>query len=350
MRVLFASTYPHFPDIVGGLQTSTDDLCAALTDMGIEPVVLCGQNEHGPTQGHARADDSLGYRTIRSPDPVRDLPAVVAALAADAVVVQSGTVLAPLLAAALGTDAAVLTWLHNVETSQLGGSLVPDPAVRHIANSVFTARRWRALCGINCAVIAPAIRPQRYLVRRDPAADRVLFVNPVPIKGVEIAFDLAAAHPDIPFRFVESWSLDPRWRDYCRSRAATLGNIEWRPAQHDMAALYRDTRLLLMPSIWEETFGRTVIEAQLNGIPVLASRRGGLPESVGAGGWLIDPDGDPAVWRQALRRLWSEPDLHHQVSVAATANALRPDFTAPLVAARFASLVAAHIADRCGEI
>lgn len=349
MRILFASTYPHYPEIVGGLQTSTDDLCAALADIGVTPIVLCGQNEHGPTQGHARADDALGYRTIRSPDPIHDLPAVAAALGVDAVVVQSGTVLAPLLVAALHTDAAVLTWLHNVETSQLGGNLVPDPAVCHIANSAFTARRWQALCGIACTVIAPAVRPQRYLVRRDLAASHVLFVNPVPIKGVEIAFDLAATHPDIPFRFVESWALDPRWRDYCRDRALTLGNIDWLPAQHDMAALYRSTRLLLMPSIWEETFGRTVVEAQLNGIPVLASRRGGLPESVGAGGWLLDPDGDAAIWRQALRRLWADSDLYGQVSAAATANALRPDFTAPLVAARFASLVASHIANRIGD-
>jgi len=346
MRILFASTYPHYPEIIGGLQTSTDDLCSALIDIGVEPIVLCGQHEHGPTQGRMRADTALGYRTLRSPDPIRDLPAVVASLAADAVVVQSGTVLAPLLVAALQTDAAVLTWLHNVETSQLGGSLVPDPAVCHIANSAFTARRWQALCGIDCAIIAPAIRPHRYMTRRDADARHVLFVNPVPIKGVEIAFDLAASYPDVPFRFVESWTLEARWRDYCRHRADALGNIDWLPAQADMAALYRSTRLLLMPSIWEETFGRTVIEAQVNGIPVLASRRGGLPESVGAGGWLLDPDGDLTIWRQAFRRLWADSDLYNHISAAATANALRPDFAAPLVAARFASLVAQHIAYR----
>jgi glycosyltransferase involved in cell wall biosynthesis len=36
-----------------------------------------------------------------------------------------------------------------------------------------------------------------------------------------------------------------------------------------------------------EAFGRTIVEAQLNGIPVLASRWGGIPEALNGGGFLF---------------------------------------------------------------
>lgn len=41
---------------------------------------------------------------------------------------------------------------------------------------------------------------------------------------------------------------------------------------------YKEVDLLIVPSLWEEPFGRTVVEAISSGIPVLASNRGGIPE------------------------------------------------------------------------
>ena len=54
----------------------------------------------------------------------------------------------------------------------------------------------------------------------------------------------------------------------------------------DMRSVYRDTKVLLVPSQWLETWGRVATEAQFSGIPVLASRSGALPEAVGPGGIL----------------------------------------------------------------
>ena len=45
--------------------------------------------------------------------------------------------------------------------------------------------------------------------------------------------------------------------------------------------VYSMTRLLLMPSLWNESFGLVAAEAMLNGIPVLASNRRALTETVG---------------------------------------------------------------------
>ena len=61
-----------------------------------------------------------------------------------------------------------------------------------------------------------------------------------------------------------------------------LPNVTLHPSYPDMRAGQHSLKLLV-PSIYEETYGRVVTQAQVNGIPALASSRGGLPESVGEG-------------------------------------------------------------------
>lgn len=57
----------------------------------------------------------------------------------------------------------------------------------------------------------------------------------------------------------------------------------------------------VVPSVWEEPFGRVLIESWAHGVPVLAARSGALPELVGAtgAGWLFDST-SPADLADAL--------------------------------------------------
>ena len=341
MRILFVSDYPHLPDIKGGLQTTTHDLCLAIATAGAEVAVLCGTNEYGNTARAdlTRSDTDLGYLCMRAASPQQMLPLVAAAWNASVIVVQSGTALAPMVLASLKTERPTAVYLHNVEVHQLSGMLMPDPSLLFLANSEFTAARWRALCGLHCEVIPPVVRPDDYLAAH--TGSHVLYVNPMPIKGVEIMFALAAHCPDVQFLVVESWSLEPNWRQLCRHRAEALGNVTWQAPTDDMRAVYAQSRLLLMPSVWEESFGRTVVEAQLNGLPVLASRRGALPQTVGAGGLLVDPHDSVAFWAAALRRLLAE---HDAFSTAARSRALGHAAATPLIVARLLGLLASHSA------
>jgi glycosyltransferase involved in cell wall biosynthesis len=43
--------------------------------------------------------------------------------------------------------------------------------------------------------------------------------------------------------------------------------------------VWKEIKVLLVPSLWYEAWGMVVVEAQLCGIPVLSSNSGGLPES-----------------------------------------------------------------------
>lgn len=340
MRVLFVSDYPHLPDIKGGLQTTTHDLCLAIGLAGGEAAVLCGLDEHGGAGAElARSDDSLGYLCMRAASPGQVLGIAAAAWDASAIVVQSGTSLTRMVLASLDTGRPTAVYLHNVEIHQLHGLLVPDRSLLYLANSEFTAQRWRALCGLHCEVIPPVVRAENYIA--GTTGPKVLFVNPTPIKGVELMFALAAHCPDIPFLVVESWNLEPHWRARCRGRAQALGNAQWLAPTDDMRSVYAQSRVLLMPSVWEESFGRTAVEAQLNGLPVLASRRGALPQIVGAGGLTLDPHEPVQAWAAALRRLLAE---HDAFSAAARQHALGHSAATPLIVARLLGLLAGHCA------
>jgi hypothetical protein len=76
MRILFVSDYPHLPDIKGGLQTTTHDLCLAIATAGAEVAVLCGTNEYGNTARAdlTRSDTDLGYLCMRAASPQQMLP------------------------------------------------------------------------------------------------------------------------------------------------------------------------------------------------------------------------------------------------------------------------------------
>jgi glycosyltransferase involved in cell wall biosynthesis len=80
-----------------------------------------------------------------------------------------------------------------------------------------------------------------------------------------------------------------------------------------------------MPSLWEEAWGRVASEAHYSGIPVVASNKGGLTESVGPGGVTLDADAPIDNWVDAIRRLWTDDTYYDEKSAAAVAYSKRAD-------------------------
>ena len=68
-------------------------------------------------------------------------------------------------------------------------------------------------------------------------------------------------------------------------------------ASADMRSVYARSRLVLVPSQCDEAWGRIVTEAQISGVPALASDAGGLPEAVGPGGILMPRNAPPEAVR-----------------------------------------------------
>jgi glycosyltransferase involved in cell wall biosynthesis len=332
------------------VELNSHELCLELQRAGHDVAVLAGLLPRGwlglvtrirrKLPGYSfPVDRVMGYPVYRGWGVAGGAREVVRRFEPDIAVAQ-GSAPVPLARAFLDAGVATVLYLHDVEFHLLGGPIPDDPRFLVVANSEFTARRARQELGIEAHVVPPLIRPEAYRVASQ--RERVVFVNPHPAKGVETAFWLAESRPDIPFLFVESWGLPGDRRQEYRDRAAALPNVEWRGATSDMRDVYGQSRVLLVPSVWEEAWGRIVTEAQVSGIPVLSSDRGGLPESVGPGGILVDPEAPLDAWVNALAQMWDDPDQYERLSSAALEHSRRPAIQPAAITSRFVDLVSRH--------
>src|SRR5262249_46015915 len=115
-----------------------------------------------------------------------------------------------------------------------------------------------------------------------------------------------------------------------------LTNLNRMANTPDPRDFYRVSRVVMMPSLWRESLGRVAVEAMANGIPVLASDRGALPETLGASGFVftiperhtptsleIPSAREVAPWVAAIERLWDDPDFEARHRALARVEAQR---------------------------
>ncbi len=346
MRILFATRHSFPPQRVGGSERSTDALCRGLAARGHAPAVWAqlelgdrlgwGYRLRGRLPGAAPVlhDRRLGYPVYRSRGVNRKLAPVLKAVRPDVVVVEGSRPL-PLVERFLEQGQRVMLYLRDMQTDNLGGRLpVGHPRLGFFANSQATADCWRRHAGVEARVVPPPVEAERYRCRR-LSPEAVTFFNPVPEKGLELVLALAGRCPDLPFRLVEGWPLSAEASDALDRRLAALPNARRLASREDVRPLYARTRVLLMPSRWQEAWGRVAAEAQLNAVPVLASDRGALPETVGPGGLCLDPDAPLQAWESALRRLWAEGPERAAFRAAAQRHANRQELCPEAVVTAF---------------
>jgi|GEM_PF-951115 glycosyltransferase involved in cell wall biosynthesis len=121
------------------------------------------------------------------------------------------------------------------------------------------------------------------------------------------------------------------------SVAAAGGTYLGRVAPDDMAELLRHHAIACAPSLFEDPFPLSVLEALASGCAVVASRRGGLPEMCDDAATLFDPDEEGAL-ESALATLVDNPEFRQQAQVAARERASAFPWSA----------TAAGILDACG--
>jgi glycogen(starch) synthase len=93
-------------------------------------------------------------------------------------------------------------------------------------------------------------------------------------------------------------------------------------APDKISALINDASIVLVPSRWEEPFGLVALEAAQMARPVVATRRGGLPEIVNDGetGLLIEADDSDSL-ANAIVWMLERPDTAQRMGDAARAHA-----------------------------
>jgi glycosyltransferase involved in cell wall biosynthesis len=212
-----------------------------------------------------------------------------------------------------------------------------------IVPSEFSADHYRQTLGLECTVLPCPFDWHRVSCHASPEERYVTFVNPEPHKGVSvfarIAEQLHLLRPDISLLVVEGRS-GMEWLQRMPLDLSHVTNLNVMKNTPDPRDFLRVSHLLLMPSLCEETFGRVAAEAMINGIPVLASRRGALPEILGNAGFLFEIPGqytasncdipssqDVAPWVKTICRLWDDSSQYRQASRRARdhADMWRPD-------------------------
>ena len=175
-----------------------------------------------------------------------------------------------------------------------------------------------------------------------PAESRafVTFVNPSPHKGslvfARLADMLGSRRPDIPIVIVQSATDAGSLNAIPGVDFGKYPQILAAPPLPRPADFFAFTKILLVPSVFAEPFGRVAAEAMVNGIPPLVSNRGGLPETVADGGRVLPiPDRlsiatvelpsaeEVAPWFDAVCELWDDSQKYAAASRLARETAER---------------------------
>jgi len=331
---MFVSGNPHLPEVVGGIEINTHELATELGQRGHCVAVLSKLSPRSPSGlwgvtetalgfDRIRVHRGLGYPVFRARRPWD----ILAQLPRPSVAVVQNARMLDFAAGFAELGVPSVAYLHGLEFESWKPSRHPTadtlPFCGYIANSEYTAGRFKRVHGRGSVVVPPLFRRNRYATQ--PQGGDVTFINPVPVKGLDLALAIAELCPEIPFAFVLGWPLGARERHRLKTRIRPLANVRLRKRAGDMRAVYRATRILLVPSQWEaETWGRVVSEAQFSGIPVVASNRGGLPEAVGPGGVIIEHNAPAEVWASTIRNLWRSEVCYKETSCAALRHSQRP--------------------------
>jgi glycosyltransferase involved in cell wall biosynthesis len=248
-------------------------------------------------------------------------------------------------------DIPILFFLHNF--AYLDSQMfyrVDYPVVP----SEFSRRFYWDRLGMACQKLPLVVDPQRVQVaQRRP--QYVTFVNPEPRKGVylfaRIAEELSRRRTDIPLLMVEG-ANKAHLLPQLGIDLSGIKNLTVMPNTPDSRAFLAVTKFLLMPSVMENV-GLVAMEAMLNGIPVVASNRGALPETVGDAGFqfdiparyttesrLVPTAEEVSPWVETVIRLWDDQGYYERWSRAAQERSRlwHPDHLGPLYREFFSGL------------
>ena len=136
----------------------------------------------------------------------------------------------------------------------------------------------------------------------------VTIINIHKLKGGDLICHLLKTLLDIPFQLVRtehgSEELDDQIKKIVEYR--NNNNIPCKLIErvNDPKIIFRETKILLAPSLVDETFCRTANEAMMNGIPVITSGQGNLKYLVDNNDLIISPN-EPDKWEEMILQLYN---------------------------------------------
>jgi glycosyltransferase involved in cell wall biosynthesis len=213
----------------------------------------------------------------------------------------------------IGTPEDARQRFANMETALQAAEVVLTPshflAEKMCGYFPWLENRVRAIpLGVNQV---PRVVRERHA--RSPL--RVLYVGILmPHKGAHVLIEALKGLPPDAIQVSLYGKVIPYWRPYAerlQQEAMGLPVSFYDGYPHDqLGAILSQHDVLVMPMIWEETFSILTHEALLAGLPVVAARRGALPDTVqdGINGLLFEPENATDL-RRCLACLIDKPGL-----------------------------------------
>jgi len=198
--------------------------------------------------------------------------------------------------------APTVATVHGTTDGELGDfySALGD-TVGLVAISAFQRRQRPRLNWIG--TVHNGVDPARFVAAHRPDGPVLWLARFTPDKGPDLAIR-ACRSAGLPL-VLAGKCIEPDEGCYLETTIRPMIGDDVRllvnPDRGTTRELLTAARCLIMPIRWHEPFGMVMIEAMASGTPVVALRRGSVPEIVqhGATGWICD---DPDELPAALRR------------------------------------------------
>ena len=196
--------------------------------------------------------------------------------------------------------------------------------------------------GVDHSIFSPASKKEARQLLNLKEQPTLLFVGRIqPLKGVDLAISTLSelGHRDAQLVLIGSSSGPdgPTEERRIRQMVEELGLknrvLFVEPQSHEkLVDWYRAADVVLMPSR-SESFGLVALEAAASGVPVVASKVGGLQTIVedGLSGYLID-DRDPCSYADHVYKIISDTEKAKEMSIQAVNKS--KSFTWSVTAAR----------------
>jgi rhamnosyl/mannosyltransferase len=363
MRVLhFYKTY--YPDSWGGVEQVIRQMCVGTSSLGVHNEVLTLTRSGGPEEmvieGHtvhraphnfeiasnafswaslgklARLAEEADLIHYHFPWPFMDMAHFIARVKKPSVVTYHSDIVrqkklmvfyAPLMHRFLGSvDAIVATSPNYFASSEVLKRY--NGKVRSIP------------IGLDKTTY-PVARPELLQQWRERCGERFfLFVGVLRYyKGLHILLD-AMAQLDYPVVIVGAGPIEQELKEHARRLGLTHVQFVGAVDEHDKVALLELCYAMVFPShLRSEAFGISLLEGAMYGKPMISSEIGTGTTYINVDGetGLVVPPDDPQAFRDAMRRLWDNPEMAAAMGRRAEARYWEL-FTARQMAENYAAL------------
>ena len=284
-------THPYPPPGYGPWERVTHDLTETLVEMGHDVTLFAANGSISNADLHPTVEAPLVSLPGLDPRSIEDQhieSAMKAATDLSLDVVHSHLHTHALAYADLAS-CPVVTTLHGVAWSgDTHGELLDHSAMPFVSLSD-SERNF--LPGLNYVATVPnGIRSEDF-PEGDGKGDYIAFVGRIaPEKAPHLAVEAAR---QTGRHLLMAGVIEDRYREYADSVLAGTGpDVDFlgpldRP---ELSLLLREAAVTIMPLQWDEPFGLVVVESLCSGTPVVAWRRGAMPEIIddGVTGILVD--------------------------------------------------------------